>query len=81
MLFLMLSYNQEWKSSWMLAKGSSGQAKYDCRTQEEALFEQLDLSSLDSWTSKSRAAAHILLAEYHDIFSLNSCEFGYMDLP
>ena len=46
----------------------------------EALYEQLDLSSLDSWTPKSRVVTHSLLAEYHNIFSLNSCELGCMDL-
>ena len=44
------------------------------------LFKQLDLSSLDSWTQKSRVVANLLLAEYHDIFSLDSCELGCTDL-
>ena len=44
--------------------------------QREVLSEQLDLNSLDSWTHKSRVAAHSLLAEHHDIFSLDSCELA-----
>ena len=48
--------------------------------QKEALFEQLYLSGLDSLTPKSRVAPHSLLAEYHDIFSLDSCELGCTDL-
>ena len=46
----------------------------------EMLFEQLDLSGLDSWTPKSRARAHSLLAVYHNIFSLDSCQLGCTDL-
>ena len=57
-----------------------GRLKMTVEQRRVALFEQLDLSSLDSWMAKSRVAAHSLLAEYHDIFSLDSCELGCMDL-
>ena len=40
------------------------------------LFDELDLSGLDSWTSKLADASHWLLAEYHDIFSLDPPELG-----
>ena len=57
-----------------------GRPKMTVEQWREVLFEQLDLSSLDSWTPKSMAVAHSLLAEYHDIFSLDSCELGCMDV-
>ena len=37
---------------------------------------KLDLSSLDSWTPELADAAHWLLAEYHDVFSLDPAELG-----
>ena len=40
------------------------------------LFDELDLSSLNSWAPKLADAAHQLLAEYHDIFSLDPVELG-----
>ena len=40
------------------------------------LFDELDLSSLDSWTPELVDAAHQLLAKYHDIFSLDPAELG-----
>ena len=42
----------------------------------EALFQHLDLSRLEEWSAKNQAAACILLAEYHDIFSLEPGELG-----
>ena len=38
------------------------------------LFNELDLSSLDSWTLELVDAACWLLAEYHDMFSLDPAE-------
>ena len=40
------------------------------------LFDELDLSSLDSWTPELADAAHWLLAKYHDVFSLVPAELG-----
>ena len=40
------------------------------------LFDELDLSSLDSWTLELVDAAHQLLAEYHDVFSLDPAVLG-----
>ena len=40
------------------------------------LFDELDLSSLDSWTLELADAACQLLAEYHDVFSLDLAELG-----
>ena len=34
------------------------------------LFEKLDLSGLETWDTKAAKQARSLLAEYHDLFSL-----------
>ena len=40
------------------------------------LFDELDLSGLDSWPLELVDAAHWLLAEYHDMFLLDPVELG-----
>ena len=40
------------------------------------LFDELDLSGLDSWAPELADAACQLLAEYHDVFSLDPAELG-----
>ena len=40
------------------------------------LFDGLDLSGLDSWAPKMVDAAYQLLAEYHNVFSLDPAELG-----
>ena len=40
------------------------------------LFDELDLSGLDSWTPELADAACWFLAEYHNIFSLDPAELG-----
>ena len=40
------------------------------------MFEELDLSELESWPPELAAATWSLLAEYHDIFSLEPSELG-----
>ena len=40
------------------------------------LFDELDLSGLDSWAPELADKAHWLLAEYHDVFSLDLVELG-----
>ena len=40
------------------------------------LFNELDLSSLDSWAPELAELACQLLAEYHDVFSLDLVELG-----
>ena len=42
------------------------------------LFDELDLSGLDSWAPELAEAAHWLVAKYHDMFSLDPVE---LDLP
>ena len=46
------------------------------RQRHGKLFDELDLSGLDSWVPKLADAAHWLLAEYHDVFSLDPAELG-----
>ena len=46
------------------------------RERHGKLFDELDLSSLDSCTPELADAAHQLLAEYHDISSLDPTELG-----
>ena len=47
---------------------------------KETFFQLLELSGLERWSDKNQAAAKVLLAEYHDIFSLEPGEFGCIDL-
>ena len=46
------------------------------RQRHGKLFDELDLSGLDSWAPKMADKAHQLLSEYHDIFSLDAAELG-----
>ena len=46
------------------------------RQRHGKLFNELDLSGLDSWAPELADVAHQLLAEYHDIFSLDQAELG-----
>ena len=46
------------------------------RQRHGKLFDELDLSGLDSWTPELADKACWLLAEYHDIFSLDLAELG-----
>ena len=44
---------------------------------QRTLFEKLDLSGLESWDAKAAKQARSLLAEYHDLFSLEKNEIGH----
>ena len=46
------------------------------RQRHGRLFDELDLSSLDSWAPKLVDKACWLIAKYHDIFSLDLAELG-----
>ena len=46
------------------------------RQRHGKLFDKLDLSGLDSWAPELADAACWLLAEYHDVFSLDLVELG-----
>ena len=47
---------------------------------KELLFQQLDLSGLHKWSDRNQKAAWALLAEYHNIFSLQPGALGCMDM-
>ena len=46
------------------------------RQRHGKLFDELDISGLDSWTPELADAAHWLLAKYHEVFSLDLAELG-----
>ena len=46
------------------------------RKRHVKLFNELDLSGLDSWAPELADAACQLLAKYHDVFSLDPAELG-----
>ena len=46
------------------------------RQRHSKLFDELDLSGLDSWAPELAYAAHWLLAKYHNVFSLDPAEVG-----
>ena len=46
------------------------------RQRHGKLFDELDLSGLDSWASELADAACWLLAKYHDVFSLDPAGLG-----
>ena len=50
--------------------------KLTTEQRQQKLFEKLDLSSLGTWSTELVESAHSLLAEYHDIFSLEPCELS-----
>ena len=50
--------------------------KLTARQRHGKLFDELDLSGLDSWPLELADATHQLLAEYHNVFSLDPTELG-----
>ena len=46
------------------------------RQRHGKLFDELDLSGLDSWAPELADAACWLLAKYHNVFSLDPAELG-----
>ena len=46
----------------------------------ELLFQQLNLSVLDKWSDRNQPGTWALLAEYHDMVSLEPGKLGCMDL-
>ena len=50
--------------------------KSTVRHRQEKLFEELDLSGLESWPPKLVASAQSLLVRYHNVFSLEPSELG-----
>ena len=50
--------------------------KLTVKQRQEKLFEELDLSGLESWPPELVASTQSLLAKYHDILSLEPSELG-----
>ena len=50
--------------------------KLTVKQRQEKLFDELDLSGLESWPPELVASIQCLLAKYHDIFSLEPSELG-----
>ena len=50
--------------------------KLTMKQRQEKLFEELDLSGLESWPPMLVASTWSFLAEYHNIFSLEPSEHG-----
>ena len=48
--------------------------KLPMKQRQEKLFKELDLSGLESWPPELADSAQSLLAEYHDVFSLEPSE-------
>ena len=51
-------------------------AKLTVKQRQEKLFEELDLSRLESWQPELVASAQSFLAESHDVFSLEPSKLG-----
>ena len=50
--------------------------KLTMKQRQEKFLEELDLSRLESWPPELAASTQYLLAEYHDVFSLEPSECG-----
>ena len=50
--------------------------KLTVKQRQDKLFKELDLSGLESWPTELADSAQSLLAEYHDIFSLEPTKLG-----
>ena len=50
--------------------------KLTMKQRQEKWFEQLDLSRLESWPPQLVDSAQSILAEYHNVFSLEPSELG-----
>ena len=60
----------------LISPHNSHTPRLTVRQRHGKLFDELDLSGLDSWTPELADAAHWLLAKYHDVFSLDLAELG-----
>ena len=59
-----------------LENNSHQMPKLTMKQRQEKLFEELDLSGLESWPPELVASVQSLLVEYHNIFSLEPSELG-----
>ena len=53
-----------------------GHAKLTVSERRKILFKKLELTGLKSWTEENKERALDLLAEYHDIFTVEDGEMG-----
>ena len=51
--------------------------KLSMKQRQEKLFEELDLSGLESWAPELVDSTQSLLAEYHDVFTLEPSKLGF----
>ena len=56
-----------------------GHIKLTVKERRKTLFIKLELTGLESWTEENKERALDLLAEYHDIFTLEDAEMGCTD--
>ena len=56
------------------------QTKMSVERRKEVCLQQLDLSGVDRWSEANQLTTHTLLAEYHDLFSLEPRELGCINL-
>ena len=56
------------------------QIRMSVEWRRDLFFQHLDLSGLEGWPDQNKVATHALLAEYHDIFSLEPGEMGFTNL-
>ena len=54
----------------------ASEPKLTLKQRQEKLFEELDVSGLESWPPELVASTQSLLAKYHDVFSLELSELG-----
>ena len=50
--------------------------KLTMKQRQEKLFKELDMSGLESWPPELADSTWSLLAEYHDVFSLEPSKLG-----
>ena len=67
-------------SEMVVANGAVGgqgrSCQTHCRGEKKILVKKLELLGLESWTEENKERALNLLAEYHDIFTLEDGEMG-----
>ena len=61
---------------WTQGLAKEGHIKFTVEERRKILFKKLEFSGLKSWTEEDKERALDLLAEYHDIFTLEDGEMG-----
>ena len=70
-----LPVHTDWTEALEEANGPQA-PKLTMKQRQEKLFEELDLSGLESWPPKLVASTQSLLAEYHGVFFLEPSELS-----